>query len=249
MPQCISITRQGHQCTRNAIDGSDRCTQHQTQQQRIVQVNEQRQLGKLANDTQNVHTTLIVKRTIESVNSILNIERPDEYKNIHPRKDIFCEIILECPFTILSLRQFTDRYWSIAYEDDVYGLGPEIYQRVTDSIWYYIKQSPHKEDLCKRFAEELRDSVGMCAQGNLSRLCNVLGGYLDTIKEQRTINEIIGDKLSAISKNTTLSKFRRLQMAKQVFEEVDLPREEWIVWLEPLIDDIYYLEAWMLSLD
>jgi hypothetical protein len=242
MPQCISITRQGHQCTRNAIDGSDKCRQHQTQENRNEQL-----LGRLSNDAQNVHTTIIVNYTTESVNAILNIERPDEYKKMHPIKDIFCEIILECPFTINSLLQFTNRYLSVIYDDDIYGLGPEIYQRVTDAIWYYIKQSPHKEDLCKRFAEELRDSVGMCAQGNLSRLCNVLGGYLDTIKEQKSINEIIGDKLSAISKNTTLSEFRRLQMAKQAFEEVRLPKEQWRVWLEPLVDDTDYLEAWMLS--
>ena len=241
MPQSISITRQGHQCTRNAVNGTDRCTQHQNVANTLIQ---QQELGRLANDGQNVHTTQIVNNTIKTVNAVLNIERPANYKQSLPTKNIFCEIVSDCPLTVNSILHFTARYW---IQEDIYNLGPNIYQRVTDSIWYYIKQSPDKEDLCKIFADEMHNGIGMCSQGNLSRLCNVLGGYLDTIKDQRSVNEIIGDKLSAIARDTTLSEFRRLQMAKQVFEEVGLEKEQWRVWIESLVDDTDYLEAWMLS--
>jgi hypothetical protein len=49
---------------------------------------------------------------------------------------------------------------------------------VTKSV-SYSKHSPNNEDLKKILASELEDNIGMCQQGNLTRLCNILSGYLD----------------------------------------------------------------------
>jgi hypothetical protein len=59
-------------------------------------------------------------------------------------------------------------------DDDVYEMGNGIYGKVLDGVWQYIRNSPDKADLCKILRSELKDSIGMCLAGNLTRICNVV---------------------------------------------------------------------------
>jgi hypothetical protein len=81
--------------------------------------------------------------------------------------------------------------------EDIYDMGPGIYAKVLNSVWQFIKNSEHSDDLKKILASELVDSVGMCAQGNLSRICNVLTGYMDGL-DVRSDREVLGDKMAQL---------------------------------------------------
>lgn len=187
-------------------------------------------LAQFAADNQNVHRTETVKMTTETVNRVLKIAVPGEYRWCpkHVSKTVG-EIILECRLQPSTCVQFMNRYLA---HDDIYNLGHGIYGRVMDGVWQYIKNSEHKADLCKILKAEMKDNIGMCLQGNLSRICNVLAGYLEGIGSQETPVERLGRELPKLMEIEDEEK--RLEAAKKVLMDVGLPETEWGAWLETL---------------
>lgn len=189
-----------------------------------------RELAELAADRQNVHTDVVVQKVKRTVETVLKIPVPPEYQTETLKTS--GEIILECGLTKQSAWQMMSKYCA---DDDIYDMGHGIYGRVLNSVWQYIKASPHKEDLKKILAVELKDNIGMCAQGNLSRLCNILSGYLDGVDtEAKSKNEIIGERFSALLHIT--NQQHRINAGMQILEELQVPAEERGQWMDALID-------------
>jgi len=70
----------------------------------------------------------------------------------------------------------------------------------------------------------------MCLQGNLSRICNVLAGYMDGVGPQESIAEILGREFAIISKleneNEKIIKANKILDDNKVTDpEI---RQEWI---------------------
>jgi hypothetical protein len=119
-------------------------------------------------------------------------------------------------------------------DENIYEMGNGIYGRVLNSVWQYIKASPDAADLKKILAAEMEDNIGMCAQGNLSRLCNILSGYLDGINtDVKSKNEIIGEKLAELMSREPNEDNRR-EVGRLILREHGIPFEEWNAWLEAL---------------
>ena len=179
-------------------------------------------------DNQNVHRTESVKMTTEAVTRVLKIPVPKEYAwNTKLVSKTPGEIIAECELGPHTVVQFMNRYLQ---NEEIYGLGAGIYGKVMDGIWQYIKGSDDKADLCKILRSELKDSIGMCLAGNLTRICNVVAGYLDGIGSYESQAERLGrlmPKLMEIEDDEA-----RLEAAKKVLTEVGLPKTDWDAWLE-----------------
>ena len=121
-------------------------------------------------------------------------------------------------------------------DDNIYGMGVGIYARVLNSVWQYIKASPDAEDLKKILASEMEDNIGMCAQGNLSRICNILSGYVEGINgEVKSRNELIGGLLSALM--NIEDQEERVSRARQILEEHNMPQQDREHWIGPLMDN------------
>lgn len=149
-----------------------------------------RELQNFATDRQNVHRTETVKRTLDIIERVLKIPVPDEYRwNMKTCSKTPGEIIAECGLTIDASRTMMNKYTN---DNTIYELGKGIYGRVLDCVWQFIKTSPEKKDLCKIMKTEMEDNVGMCEQGNLSRLANVLAGYMEGIGSAESHAEILG---------------------------------------------------------
>ena len=185
-------------------------------------------LGQFAQDRQNIHRTETVKMTTDTIKRVLKIAVPVDYRWCprHVSKTVG-EIIMECNLDPHTCVQFMNRY--LAHED-IYNLGIGIYGRVLDGVWQFIKNSEHKADLCKILKSELKDNLGMCLQGNLTRICNVLAGYLDGVGSHETPVERLGRELPKLF--VIEDEEKRLEAAKKVLAEVGLPEEEWTPWLE-----------------
>jgi hypothetical protein len=118
--------------------------------------------------------------------------------------------------------------------DNIYELGNGIYGRVLDRVWQFISKSDDKESLCAILRSELQDNVGMCMQGNLSRLCNVLSGYLDDIKIAETPAERLGREFPKLMEIGDESE--RLRRGRDILKEVGLPVAEWSAWTDALVN-------------
>lgn len=186
----------------------------------------QGELARFVQDNQNVHTEVSVRQTKDVIACVLRIPVPAEYKS--PSLKTMGEIVLECPMTKKAAFQFTSKYCA---DEDIYEYGAGIYARVTDCVWQYIKNSPDKADLCKIFAQEMEDSIGMCAQGNLTRLCNVLSGYLEGVNMEST-GEQLQRRMALLMEVDRPED--RLAQGRALLEELHIPNAEWRAWLDAL---------------
>lgn len=188
------------------------------------------ELEVFARDRQNVHTTQSVQMTKDIVARVLKIQVPEDYRwNPHTVSKTAGEIIVECRLRPNSVAQFISRY--IASEN-IYEMGPGIFGKVLDSVWQFIRNSEHKADLCKILAQELKDNEGMCLQGNLTRLCNVLAGYLEGVGPQESAAERLGRELPKLLEIQDAEA--RMNTARRMMADVGLPEAEWAPWLEAL---------------
>lgn len=185
------------------------------------------ELGRFASDKQNVHLKTTVNQTTKIVKKVLAIPVPDEYRwNTQTLSKTPGEIISSCKLTPKAGAVMTDKY---SHDDDVYELGRGIYGKVLDSVWQYISKSTDKESLCVILKQELQDNIGMCAQGNLSRLCNALAGYIDDVGNVESTSEKLGRMIPLLMNIEDVGE--RIKKVKQLLDEVKLPTDEWDNWL------------------
>jgi hypothetical protein len=193
----------------------------------------ERELANFAADAQNVHTTEAVRQTKDIVERIRQVEIPDGYRwhPVNTSKTPF-EIGLECRLSQRAAWQMMSQY---AQNTAIYDIEEGIYGKVLDCVWQFVKNSPDKEDLCKILKNEMEDNVGMCAQGNLSRICNILAGYMDGVGSQESLSERLGNIFSRLSEIE--NPHERFGLAYAELKKNDVPENRWSVWLLALVAD------------
>ena len=197
--------------------------------QNVVPVSD---LHRLALDGQNVHTKEVTTQTNEGLEILLNTPPVDIRFNA--LEDItweFCDKPWRKPDDRKTFRAVLKdmRRWyetpTCREENDW------LYKRVLDGLYARIQASPLKEELIKRVWEEAVDSLGMCCDGHITRLCNVLVGFDEAFKPPVSVGEILQQKMAAIAaKDITVE--RKVGEAWVVFEDLGIPREQRLDWLE-----------------
>lgn len=196
-------------------------------------VNPNENLQAFAADRQNIHTSVTVEKTKQIVREVLKIPVPEGYRwNTRECSKTPGEIVISCKLTPRAAWEMNARY---CQEEEIYEMGVGIYGKVLDAVWQYIRESDDKEPLYRILKQEMEDNIGMCAQGNLSRLCNILAGYVDGIAPQESAAEILGREIPKLLELDDVSE--RFIQAQAILRRVNLPPEEWVPWLEALIDD------------
>jgi hypothetical protein len=77
----------------------------------------------------------------------------------------------------------------------------------------------------------MSESVGMCCEGHISRLVNVMVGFDDAFKPPISVNEMIQNKMSALSASGAPDA---VQQAKTFMDGLAIPLEQQAPWLEAL---------------
>lgn len=108
------------------------------------------------------------------------------------------------------------------------------YKRLLDKVWGLIQKSKHKDDLEQRLWEEAVDSLGMCTQGHMTRLANVLQGF-EEAAEAPKVEIPKGERLqTAMAQIAELPQNERESAARRVFAELEIPEDRQGSWLEAL---------------
>jgi hypothetical protein len=79
------------------------------------------------------------------------------------------------------------------------------------------------------------DNVGMCAQGNLSRICNILAGYMEGVGAQESLSELLGRLLPPLMAIEDATE--RIRQACVILSENKVPQSEWDTWMEPFMEE------------
>jgi hypothetical protein len=171
-------------------------------------------------DRQNVHLSDTVRYVMKIFGILSSITIPTGQNTVS-------DIIRDCGLSGRAIITLTVFYYEPTpiYEID------KAYPKALDAIWAFIQTHPEKAELISRVRDELTDNIGMCAQGNLTRLCNILSGYVDGAAPPRPRHEILQEKIAAIAADDEDDKVAR---AEKVLTELEVPLTAWADWLSAL---------------
>jgi hypothetical protein len=178
------------------------------------------ELGRMAQDAQNIHTLSVSRQTNTMMNILANVEVP-------PGQKTMTEILAEWKSQDVRLVEQDMRSW--ASKSYVVDEGDFLYRKTLRSVWAKIKLYPAEcqGELVQRLWEECSEAVGMCAQGHISRLLNIFVGFDDAA----VIEESFQDKMAAISR-MDISPKAKIEYATQVMDAIRMDVSERQPWLE-----------------
>lgn len=192
-------------------------------------------LAGFAHDRQNVHTAAANKLV---ANANKELEKADAIDgSLSQIKKRFTERGFGTPELRKSVHKDMKRWYSDPQvmaaigqmEANDFG-----YKRLLDKVWGLIQKSKHKDDLEQRLWEEAVDSLGMCTQGHMTRLANVLQGFEESA-EAPTVEIPKGERLQmAMAQIAELPIGEREAAARRVFAELEVAEGEQGAWMEAL---------------
>jgi len=167
----------------------------------------ERTLADIAADRQNIHTSEVVKKFKDMVELIRKIEVPEEYRwSMTKMSKTMVEIIAECDLTPRAAWQFSSRYCA---DDTIYEMENGIFGKLMDAVWQHVKNLEDPASLKKIVKEELEMNIDTCAQGNLTRVANILVGILDGLDPQEESRlEKIGKAINEVRRTLTMAMTR-----------------------------------------
>ena len=190
------------------------------------------ELEAFTRDNQNVHTRVVTEQTNKTIEMLLNTPLTEQRLT----GQLLTEIGLE-------LARFRTPQREKAWTAVIYDIsswikrptcrtaGDHLYRRVLEGLWTRILASPHKEDLVQRLWEECKDANGMCCDGHITRLCNVLAGYDDEVTTTVSLNEQLQQRMGAIAMMDVTDDVKRT-LAESVLSELNVPVENRTEWIE-----------------
>jgi hypothetical protein len=195
-----------------------------------------RTLNAIAADRQNVHTAVVAEQTNNGLNKLLEVHR--EAGQVRLRSvDWFASKWLTKSYgswdRVKVVVEDMYRWHRQSYcrvENDY------LYRKALDGLYLLIKQTSNNNidinnELHKRVFEECWESVGMCCDGHISRICNVLVGFDAAFAPPVPFGEILQSKMAAIS-NMEIETEEKIKQATAFFNEFAVPEPDRVAWLD-----------------
>jgi hypothetical protein len=111
--------------------------------------------------------------------------------------------------------------------------GDFLYKRTLDGLWAKIKTSSLHQELEIRLWQEMVDSLGMCGDGHISRLTNVLCGFDDAFAPQLSPAEQLQNRMAVIA-GMEGGIILQVAEALSAFKELKVPEDQWEAWIDAL---------------
>jgi hypothetical protein len=193
-------------------------------------------LQEIAADRQNVHRRDVSEQTNKGTEVLLAQTIPE-----NPRT---CQLILGA-WVIYGFGEDQIRTLLRVYDDmnnwyrkaTCRHSNDFLYKRMLDGLWVLItnckSDSGNHYQLTRRLFEECTEATGLCCEGHLTRLVNVMVGFDDAFRPPVSWKDVIGDKVALISK-TDVPLTEKITAATQVMDELNVPSEERTVWIDAL---------------
>ena len=190
-------------------------------------------LQVIALDRQNVHTRAVSQQTNKGLEVLLALQKQRNRTMRAPEWFASKWLVRSYgPWQAVS-RTVTDiMQW---YNTNTCrASGDQLYRHTLDGL--YLRISSHsseevKTELYKRTFEECFESIGLCCDGHISRLCNVLVGFDDAFEPPVPFGEILQNKMAALFA-LEIPTEEKLAQAIAFFNEYAVSEEERAPWLE-----------------
>jgi hypothetical protein len=188
-------------------------------------------LAGFAADHQNIHRSSVQTSTQKAVAQLMlrstdpdQITLPEIIKDLQdPKKIRITGVTRERVIMELNHDYYECVAFSVPYGD------------VLDRVWTFIRSHKHRDDIFIRLAQEIAEGIGMCTNGKMARLVNVLQGFDETLLVEAP-KEVFQDKFALLRKLPNAAGERGVA-AQALFEEFSIPEAERAVWLEALLEE------------
>jgi hypothetical protein len=190
-----------------------------------------RGLRAIAQDSQNVHTTAVSQQTNAATDKLLAVTVPESQQTEKTLAVIWLGNLNVSYSTFLRVANDINRWFNTK---DCRVAGDNLYRRLLRGLVAMLGQEPdsaRKVEMYRRAWEECCEATGMCCEGHISRLCNVLVGFDDAFQPPVPFGEILQSKMAAIAGLDIPDEEKRRQ-ANAFFDEHQTPAEERVAWLE-----------------
>lgn len=185
------------------------------------------ELRDIASSEQSVHTTVVLKATNDGIGILSDISVPDGQKTI-------AEICLAW-FKLYTSNQIEKvmkdmKFWGS--KPTVMHKTKNVYKDVLRGLWAKIKTYKGElyKELLKRLWEECWESIGLCADGHVGRLVNVLVGFDEEFKNDVSPMVYFQNNIALIADANTPLEFK-VQQAKKLMDEIGMPEAQRGDWL------------------
>ena len=188
-------------------------------------------LAAFVRDAQNVHTRIVAEQTNGATAMLLSYVVPEDQQT-EKRLALAWLVTPGLRYTtFLAVAADINRWFNTP---DCRALGDNLYRRLLRGLVARLRSEPDQEraaEMYKRAWEECVESVGLCCEGHISRLCNVLVGFDDAFQPPVPFGEILQSKMSAIAAMDIPDDEKRRQ-AMAFFDEHKTPAADRVAWLE-----------------
>ena len=195
-------------------------------------------LAAFVADGQNVHTGVVSNQTHDGMKKLLAIpvkKGESEHSTKFATRVLDLSVQLKWTTAQGAGRILADfKHWygarTCRAPDDW------LYKRVFDGLAITICQNPKKDvrfELYKRLFEEMKDSAGMCCDGHITRLINVLAGFDDAFAPELTTAEKVQNLFAALSAKEC-SLLEKVAEGVQNLRKWGVPEDEWEPWIDAL---------------
>jgi hypothetical protein len=196
-------------------------------------------LGRLALDRQNVHTGVVNDRTNDGIARLCAVPVPESQDTRRTVLRAFLEQGVAYDEAMIVWLD-VERWWNtercrVGADDPP----DQLYRRTLRGIVAYIgrvESAETRTEIYRRLYQEAHDSVGMCCDGHLARLVNVLVGFDDAFRPPVSQGEMIQNRIAAIAALIGVSVEERQRQANAFFDEIAYPAADRAAWLDVLAE-------------
>jgi hypothetical protein len=197
------------------------------------------ELGRIARDNQNVHTGVVNRATEDGLVRLCAVPIPASQDTRRLVLHAFTGMAV--PYeTMMAVWQDVDHWWSIdRCRVPAHAPPDQLYRKTLRGLVAYIGRVESEEtrtELYRRLYQEAYESVGMCCDGHLSRLVNVLVGFDDAFQPPVSQGELIQNRIAAIAALADVSVEERQRQANAFFDEIAYPVPDRAAWLDVLAE-------------
>lgn len=188
-------------------------------------------LQALAADAQNVHTAVVSTQTNAGMDKLLAMHVLPTQQTERSMVTHWMKGVSNVPWNE-TLRVLNDvNRWFNART--CRAEGDNLYRRLLRGLVAMLNgmDAELQSELYKRLWEECREATGMCCEGHISRLCNVLVGFDDAFNPPVALGELMQQKMAAIAGLDVPEEEKRRQ-ANAWFDDAGVPAAERVAWLE-----------------
>lgn len=185
-------------------------------------------LEKISMNAQSVHMVVVTRKTNDGI-SLLESQKILKGQNtLKEIKNTWLRMYKEREVDDV-MRDMAD--WGSRLT--VMDLHKNVYKNVLRGLWAKIKtfNDDLKSELIRRLWEECSEAVGLCADGHVGRLVNVLIGFDEQFKTEISPKESFQNSMALLA-NSDTSMESKIDQATKLMDELQMPLEERQVWLD-----------------